>query len=95
MISYRVLEERKQVPEVVDLGSSRNGAKGEKVTKLSDVMWKESIDEAAIKLADALIEKFYEPNEDGPVTRDRVIKLMGDPFGLEWENGSWRPRTTP
>jgi hypothetical protein len=62
------------------------------MTKLSDVMWKESIADAAEKLGDALIHKYYEPNEDERVTRDRIIKLMGDPFGLEWKDGAWKEK---
>ena len=56
---------------------------------LSDVMWKETVDEAEQKLADALIHKFYEPNEEGSITRDRIIKIMGEPFGLDWKDNNW------
>lgn len=59
------------------------------MTKLTDVMWKETIDEAAQKLGDALMHKFYEPNEEGSITRDRIIKLMGAPFGFEWNGKDW------
>ncbi len=62
------------------------------MAKLSDVMWKESISDAAEKLGDALIHKYYEPNEDERDTRDRIIKLMGDPFGLEWKDGAWKEK---
>jgi hypothetical protein len=55
-------------------------------------MWKESIADAAEKLGDALIHKYYEPNEDERVTRDRIVKLMGDPFGLERKDGVWKDR---
>ena len=44
---------------------------------------------AALKLVRLLADQHYDPADQLAITNDRLLKMMGEPFGLEWNGNDW------
>jgi hypothetical protein len=64
------------------------------MTGLSEVMWEETLRKAGANLPSTLIRQHYVPNESERETLERILELMGEPFGLQYDKAEdeWVPR---